>query len=385
MDGLPYFFVTGQVNEKMQEILEKEIIPRLLELTDGNTDKEALEKDPLLPCLTLVFDREAFSFTFFLHLWETYRIAVITYNKNVKDKWNEADFSPFVIDTDIKTSMNLCEKEIVLPGGKIREIRRLAEDGHQTSVLSTHYKISTLLIALYMFARWSQENFFRYMRQEYDIDRIFQYGVNELCKDILVVNREYSNLSYKLKKIREKIARRQARYFELKIENVKSDFESTGNIFQKQLRVELEIKELKNQEKELIDLRKQQPYKISIGQMPEDIRYNTLKTESKHLQNIIKIICYRAETALSNLLAVNYKKAVNEVRSLVKSIILDRADIYPDYTENTLTVSLYSLSTPRDNVAVDSVCQILNETETIFPGTNLRLIYKSATEYPATE
>jgi len=35
----------------------------------------------------------------------------------------------------------------------------------------------------------------------------------------------------------------------------------------------------------------------SASEMPEHTRYNMLKTESKHLQNIIKIICYRAEMA----------------------------------------------------------------------------------------
>ena len=52
--------------------------------------------------------------------------------------------------------------------------------------------------------------------------------------------------------------------------------------------------------------------------------YNKLKTESKHLQNIIKIICYRAETAIANLLSCYYRKRSDEIRALVKSIILQR-------------------------------------------------------------
>ena len=79
MDGLPYFYVTGQVNEKLQEILEKEIIPQLIKLTASTTDQVALDADPLLPLFTTVFDREAYSLTYFLRLWEK-RVAVITYN-----------------------------------------------------------------------------------------------------------------------------------------------------------------------------------------------------------------------------------------------------------------------------------------------------------------
>lgn len=384
MGGLPYFYVTGKVNEKLQEVLEKEIIPQLIKLTANTTDRAALDADPLLPLFTTVFDREAYSLTYFLRLWEKFRVAVITYNKNVKDKWDEQEFAQYTVETDIKTTMQLCEKTIETPNGKIREIRRLLEDGHQTSMLTTNFKISTQYIARDMFARWSQENFFRYMRQEFDIDKIFQYGVNELSKDIMVVNREYSNLTNKLKHIREKISRRKARCFELKVENTNSDLDETGKIFQKLMALEKEIEDLKKEEEKNIALRKQQPYKISIGQMPEETRYNALKTESKHLQNIIKIICYRAETALANLLATHYKKAINEIRSLVKSIIYARADIVPDYKLNTLTITLYSLATPRDNEAIVAVCEILNNTETIYPATNLMMIFKSATICPVS-
>jgi hypothetical protein len=35
------------------------------------------------------------------------------------------------------------------------------------------------MVALYMFARWTQENFFKYLRQDYDFDfdRLLQYAV----------------------------------------------------------------------------------------------------------------------------------------------------------------------------------------------------------------
>ncbi len=56
--------------------------------------------------------------------------------------------------------------------------------------------------------------------------------------------------------------------------------------------------------------------------MPKQIRYNQLDGQSKHLQNIIKMICYRSETAFANLMAPYYKKSVNEIRALVKKIII---------------------------------------------------------------
>jgi hypothetical protein len=378
-DGLPYFFVTGEVNEKLQEMITTQLAPRLLELTDGRVSQNELDADELLPRFTLVFDREAYSPPFFKQLWDCFRIAVITYRKNVKDKWDEEDFSDYKVGTDVETDMKLCEKQVELNGVELREVRRLTDTGHQTSVITTNYKISTALIAFYMFSRWSQENFFRYMRQEYDIDRIIQYGVDELDKTIMVVNREYSNMSYQLKKLRERKARRQANLYVLEEENIKGEMEQTGKNLEQQSRFREEIQLLEAEEQEILVQRKQQPYKISIGEMPEHARYNKLKTESKHLQNIIKIICYRAETAIANLLAAHYRKSSNEIRALVKSIIFAKTDIYPDYKTNTLMVRLNSLATPRYNMAIREICQTLNDYEAVFPGTNLKLIYKTAT------
>jgi hypothetical protein len=383
-DGLPYFYVTGEVNEKLQEMITTHLAPRLVALTDGKVSPQDLTADELLPRFTLVFDREAYSPSFFKHLWECYRIAVITYRKNVKDKWDEEDFSVYDVDNEVETAMYLCEKEVELNGVKMREIRKLTGTGHQTSVVTTNYKIPADMIALYMFSRWAQENFFKYMRQEYDIDRIIQYGVDELDKTIMVVNQEYSILTQKLKKLRERKARRQAKLYALKTENIEGEMDQTGRNIEKQLYIRQEIELLEAEEQDILSQRKQQPYKISIGEMPEHARYNKLKTESKHLQNIIKIICYRAETAIANLLAPHYRKSSNEIRALVKSIIFTKADLYPDYQTNIFTIKLNSLATPRANIAISEICQTLNDYEALFPGTNLRLFFKTATEKPAT-
>jgi hypothetical protein len=78
-------------------------------------------------------------------------------------------------------------------------------------------------------------------------------------------------------------------------------------------------------------------------------------------QNIIKIIFYRAESTIANLLASYYQKSDNEIRALVKSIIFAKADLYPNYQTNNLTIILNSLATPRDNLAVREICQTIKD------------------------
>ncbi len=121
------------------------------------------------------------------------------------------------------------------------------------------------------------------------------------------------------------------------------------------------------------------PYKIPLSRMPEQTRYNKLHQESKHLQNIVKMICYRAETAMANLLAPHFTRSRDEVRALVKSIISRQIDMHPDYDNGTLEITLYPLSNNRSNEAVSKILETLNRTQTKYPGTDLVLLYKTAT------
>ena len=306
--------------------------------------------------------------------------SYINIQKNITNRWPENDFTEHEVEIDSnKVKMELCEKNIEWNKVKLREVRKKNNDSHQTSIITTNKKLTTILIAIKMFSRWAQENFFKYLRSDYDLDRIVHYLVNKINDDFKVVNPPHRKLTNKLKKIREKIARRKARLYELIHENLNDDSDKTENNFRKQSEVKEELQQFETLERELVKQRKLHPYKITIKEMEEKVRYNKLDIESKLFQNIIKMICYRAETSFSILLAANYKKKIHEMRALTKSLIKTKANIIPDYKNETLTVELYSLSNPRDNKATKEVCQILNDSETKFPGTNLKLIYKFAT------
>ena len=111
------------------------------------------------------------------------------------------------------------------------------------------------------------------------------------------------------------------------------------------------------------------PHRIAIEQTEDKNRYNKLKTESKLLINIIKMICYRAEPSPANLLTNTLKAE--------KRMCINNADIIPDYGHKTLTVTLHAMSAKRYNEAITSLCESLNQTQTIFPGTGLTMIFKT--------
>ncbi len=381
-DGMPYFVVTGEVNEKLQEMILSKILPELIEDIAMKVSEQELEADKDLPRFTLVFDREAYSPKFFERLWKEYRVAVITYRKNTKDLWDEKDFTKDIYEKGGKTqTMEIAEKTITLNGFEFREIRKNNSDKHQTSIITTNKKLNTKTIAIKMFSRWTQENFFKYLKENYDMDKISYNIVNLIDDEVVVVNPIHSKLTYKIKKIKEKINRRKLKLYELIKENVQTQLDSeTDKNFRKQSELKEEIQILETEHQELIQERKKHTYHIKIKEMDQSIRYNKLDEESKLFQNVIKMICYRAETNFALLLSSEYKKKLNEMRALTQSLINTKANIIPDYTNKTLTVELYSLSNPRDNKAIEIILDVLNSSETLFPDTNLKLIYKIGTQ-----
>lgn len=61
---------------------------------------------------------------------------------------------------------------------------------------------------------------------------------------------------------------------------------------------------------------------------------------------------------------------------LVKQIVQNNADLLPDYENKTLTVVLHTLSATRFNHAAAKLAELLTQTETIFPGSNLLMKFK---------
>lgn len=369
--GQPVMMVIGELTEKLQHVIEQQIVPQLKQ-TNILQGKEKQNT----PVCTLIFDREAYDIPFFARLWEQHKIAVITYRKNVKDEWSQSLFTPSsvrVLNNEI--TMHLCESIVMLGGHEFREVRRLTTTGHQTSIITNNANIDTQEIAGKMFARWSQENFFRYMIIDYDFDKMIEFGTEAIDEEKEVVNPSYRRMNHKIKKEKEKVQRLKAKLYDLTEKSMEDDIEVTAK---NATRFNDLTESINNHEKsiqELLDERDKIKPKIKIREMGGNIRYNKLKTEGKILMNIIKMICYRAETAMANIIDKEY---YNEKRMIIKQIIETNADIIPNEADNTLTVTLHSLSTPRFNVVAEKVAHFLNETETTFPGTNLKIIYKTS-------
>jgi hypothetical protein len=125
--------------------------------------------------------------------------------------------------------------------------------------------------------------------------------------------------------------------------------------------------------------RKKIERRIFISQLPEEERFRRLATPRKHLIDTIKMVAYRAETAMVNILRTEIS-IVDDWRTLLRAIYQTEADLIPDEKNKTLTVKLHHLANHASDKVVQSLLIELNETNTIFPGTNLQVIYKLGQE-----
>ncbi len=177
LDGQPFFLVNQAVDPGLLQVSEHKIVPRLEKEIPNQPTPEQLAADAKLHRFTLVFDREGYSPVFLRNLKKK-QIACLTYEKYPRADWPQEEFLPCQVTlvSGACVEMRLAERGTFL-GGKVRvrEIRILTQSSHQTSVLSTDYRSNLEPVAAAMFVRWSQENFFRYMREHYGLDRLIDY------------------------------------------------------------------------------------------------------------------------------------------------------------------------------------------------------------------
>ncbi|MEK9165637.1 MAG: putative transposase [Patescibacteria group bacterium] len=380
--GQPFFVVNKVINSGMIETIKTEILPRLDSDVPAQPAKYELESNPLLCRYMIVFDRECYSPDFFHDLWNE-RIAVCTYNKNVNDLWAEEEFSSYteILSTGEKQQIQLAERGVLLQNKgsnkKIwaREIRKKSDSGHQTSILTTNYLLSILMIGVYMFARWSQENFFKYMMENFGIDTLVSYVKEKLSDTSLLINPAYRELDGMQKKLTSKLNLRKVKFATMVLDETTIEEKNMKLYFQKKAKLNSEVKALEEDIEQIKQKKKKVPRKIMYSQLPDNEKFDSAINQRKHFLDTIKMIAYRAETAMANIIKPEMAHA-DETRTLLKQVYKTDANIFPDYENKILFVELHRMTYWKDDKIVQYLCDVLNDTKTIFPGTSFTLFYK---------
>jgi hypothetical protein len=144
----------------------------------------------------------------------------------------------------------------------------------------------------------------------------------------------------------------------LKKEELKNDIEQK----------EKELEQVKSQKKSI-------PRKITYSELPENEKFDNVINKRKHFLDTIKLIAYRAETALSNMVK-EYMSHKDESRLLLKQIYKTDANLIVDHENKKMIIEIHRLAHWKDDVVLEKLCDAMNDTETIFPNSCLTLNYK---------
>ncbi len=375
LDGQPFFVVTKEVDPGLLKTLEDDIVPRLEQDAPALVSAAELLEDRRRHRFVLVFDREGYSPAFWLRMRQR-GIACLSYHKHPGANWPEEEFTVHSVKVagGETIEMQLAERGTDLGPLWVREIRRLGRGGHQTSILATDYMSELIPIAVAMFARWGQENFFRYMREHYGLDRLISYDTEPIPDTVRVVNPARRQLEGKIRARTGSVCRKRAEFGGLILQEPiePARVERWGH---KKVALQEEIAGLDKELGELKERRKDIPSHITFTELPEDQRFERLAVQSKHFIDTIKMIAYRAESAMVHVLRDQMAKH-DEARSLLRGLYRTEADLLPDYPSGTLRVRLHHQANRATDVALVHLCEQLNETATIFPATTLRLVYE---------
>ena len=373
--GRPFFVVSKAVTDGLAATLLDEIVPDLLASVPGQPSEADLAADPLLHRFAVIFDREGSSHSLLSQLWDR-RIGAITYRKAVKDLWPESEFSEIEVPVPGggATRMQLASRQTVLSAGNasipVLEIRRLTQTGHQTAIITTARRVDSPVVAGRMFSRWCQENFFGYMMQHYDIDGLVQYGGEELPGTLEVVNPAWRTLDKAVKDNSRRIRKLHAELGAATLQNDGGDIQSRAERLQ-------DIQRLEGDTADLRIKRRNTPKKVPIASLPENERPRQLAPLGKMLTDTIKMIAYRAETALVGLLRPHLAKE-EEARALVRELFVSSADLEPNEQENTLTIRIHRMACPAHDRAIGALLAELTQLAFHHPETHARLIYELA-------
>jgi hypothetical protein len=248
--------------------------------------------------------------------------------------------------------------------------------GHQTAVLATTERLSREMAAAGVFKRWSQENFLKYMREHYALDRLVSYQVEKMDETTQVVNPAWRKLDRAVRSLTAKLHPRLARFGAINLAET-IEPEAVEKFIKDKAALQREVQELHTQLKEKKAERAGVAHHLALGQLPEAERFDRLSSGSKDLVDTIKLVAYRAETAMAHLMREALPKwRKEEERRLLQSLYASEADLIPDEAAGTLTVRLHYPANAMLAGAVEKLCEELTATQTVFPTTKLRLIYQ---------
>ncbi len=361
--GEPIFVVTAEANAGLVKML-----PVILDEARSLLGERRI---------TVVFDRGGWSPKLFAKLVAD-GFDLLTYRKGRIRQLPKSRFCEHKGEINNRAiKYMLADQGIYLLGGKLRlrQVTRLSENDHQTPIVTSRRDLPAVEIAYRMFERWRQENFFKYLREEYALDALVEYATEPDDPTRQVPNPKWNMLDGELRQARSALKILPAEYGLKALHNLESRRPTMRGFKIAHGKLGKKIIEAVKHCRYLEIQRAAIPRRLPVGQvLPEPVV--KLATERIHLTSLLKMVAYQVESDIFRLIAPHYKRADDEGRTLVQSALASAADI--EVSETELRVLLAPLNSPHRTRVLATLCGELNATVTTFPGTNLILRYEVA-------
>ncbi len=363
--GDPLFVVTADANAAMTRML----VP-LLEEARGLLGPHRRA--------TIVFDRGGWSPKLFQKLL-TLGFDILTYRKGRVRRVAEKRFVFRKAKLDGRWVKYLLHDQPVrfLKGKlRLRQVTRLTDNHHQTPVLTSRWDLRDIVVAYRMFERWRQENFFKYLRQEYLIDALTDYQVEPDDPQRSVPNPARQAVDKQLRKARAHLNKLKQTYGDAFLDYFEGRTPTQRTFTSAEKKINLAIQEAADRITQLVTKQKSLPARVTLAEARPGQDLVKLSIERKHLTNVLKLVAYQIESDLLDLIRPHYARTEDEGRTLIQTALQSAAALEP--TKDELRITLSPLSSPHRSQAVATLCETLNKTETVFPGTDLRMRFAVA-------
>ncbi|RLA40363.1 MAG: hypothetical protein DRR06_17570 [Gammaproteobacteria bacterium] len=379
-DGEPLLVVTSEMNEGLTQVLE----PILKDVK-----KLVGERRP-----TVIFDRGGYSPKLFARLVDL-GFDVMTYRKGKTSPWPESHFmeDEFTINGWAYGYIVADRKRVKVgrlrPKRKkrsralgpeffwMREVRVLRPDGHQTAILTTRTDLATAEVPYRQFNRWRQENFFKYMDAEFELDSLLEYGVQDVADGTDRPNPARRPIKAELSKARAVVQGLQAQLGDAVGSKGRSNQRTIHGFKIAHAKLRAELAEAEANVLRLAAQLNELPKRVAA----DDLK--TLTTEKKLIADTIKMTAYQVETELVALIRDHYCRTDDEGRTLLHAAFQSTARV--EVRGEELYVELAPQSSPHRSEAIRTLCEKLNALRTKFPGTCLRLNFAIQPHEPLTK
>lgn len=313
------------------------------------------------PRITVAFDRGGWSGATFKKLVAE-GFDFVTYRPGHHDLLPEDAFSDYTMPHGHRTEvMKLADTHLSLSGyGPARLIVIQCPDGKQTHVVASNRDAPAVDVVLQLLARWQQENFFKYMRQNYNIDAVVDYGT-EPVEDREVPNPEHKALTKELRQ-----ARAQLRKLQAQAHGASTDARRTAAEGHVQRCIAAQSQRIDS----LLRQRKAIPPRCMLSQTDRADEVK-LSVDRKLCSDLVKVAAYRTESLLVRRIEGVFARNADEGHAFIRAAMQQTGTIRVDGWD--VHVTLEPMSAPRFTRALQALCTAINSDDPVYPETKWRL------------